>query len=259
MTRKATGIAAVSAVALLTLGVTGCGGGGSSSSPAPTPANSLGLNGTYGGVAEDIEYTMGTISATVEDRSITRFIIDGVDQKQTSSITQLQSDIFEYLTSDGINGGFLTDPSKSYGVIVNEQWEFGVVQKGASAPYGNATILDLDGSWTGFLVTPFDEGVDARYPVTAICTSGICVTTATGPAVDIDRGVTLAPDITGTQSTFTFSHRRTLAFDGTFSNTLGGSGVGAAFLSKDKRFAGVYACPTTLVLNECDFGALVKD
>jgi len=220
------------------------------------PIAPLGLDGTWGGIAEDINYDMGTISATVEGRSITRFSIDGVDQNQTSLITPIASDVFSYRTSDEINGGMIVDPSKSYGVIVNEQWEFGVVQKGASAPYGSATVVDLDGSWSGFFVSLFDSEY-FRYPASAECSSGICVTTATGPAVNLQGAI--IDDVTGVQSTATFVHRSTLAFDGEFSNTRGGSGVSTGFLSKDKRFLGAYACQETMFLQECEFGAFVKD
>ena len=220
------------------------------------PIAPLGLDGTWGGIAEDIDYDMGTISATVEERSITRFSIDGVDQNQTSLIAPIESDVFSYRTSDGINGGMIVDPSKLYGVIVNEQWEFGVVQKGATAPYGSATIVDLNGSWSGFFVGLFDDEY-YRFPVTSECNSNICVTTATGPAVN-GQGV-VVEEITGVQSTANFMHRASLAFDFTFANTLGGSGVGAGFLSKDKRFLGVYACPESMILGECEFGALVKN
>lgn len=219
-------------------------------------ADPLGLDGTWGGIAEDIDYDMGTISATVEGRSITRFLIDGIDQRQTSSIAAVQSDVFEYLTSDGIRGGILADPSKSYGIIVNEQWDFGVVQKGASAPYGSATVVDLNGSWSGFFVSLFNDEY-FRYSVTAECNSGTCVTTATGPAVN--RQGVIVEDITGVQSTSSFGHRETLAFDGTFTNTRGGSGVAAGFLSKDKEFLGVYACQDSMELEECEFGAFVKN
>ncbi len=224
--------------------------------PDDVVVDSLGLNGTWGGIAEDINYEMGTISATVEDRTITQFLIDGIDQTQTSSLAPLASDIFEYLTSDGIYGGMLSDPSKSYGVIVNENWEFGVVQKEASTPYGSATIVDLNGSWSGFFVSLFDSAY-FRYPATAECNSGVCVTTATGPAVSLQGAI--VDDVTGVQSTATFVHRSTLAFDGEFSNTRGGSGVNTGFLSKDKRFLGAYACQENLLLQECEFGAFVKD
>jgi hypothetical protein len=239
----------------LSLGVVGCGGGSSSSGGSSEPSNSFGLNGTWGGIAEDVDLDMATISATIEDRSISRFEIDGVVTGETAVITQLEPDVFDYLSNFGVIGGFLTDPGKSYAVVVNEDWDFAVVQKGASAPYGTATIVDLGGSWVGS-VSGFFDNTYYRYPATGECGSGFCIFTATGPVVD-ENGTILA-DLTGTQATWEVSHRASLAFDATISNSLGGGGSGAGFLSKDKRFFGAYGCPPSMVLEECEIAAMVK-
>jgi len=242
-------VATVVLAASMSIILVGCGGGGGSSS------SSLGLNGTWGGIADDINLDMATISAAIDGNSITRFEIDGVSTGQTATITRLQSDVFEYLTNDGVYGGFMTDPSKSYAVVVNELWDFAVVQKGASAPFGSASILDLGGTWAGSVIG-FFEDTTYRYPVTGECNSGICVFTATGPIVD-ENGA-LLEDATGVQSTWDVFHRVSLAFDAVWQNTLGASGFGSGFLSKDKRFLGVYACLPSAIIEDCEFGALVK-
>lgn len=265
MKTKQKTIVAATAVAFLILGLAGCGGGGSNNdadpTPPPPPANSLGLNGTWGGIAAHDEDTdTATISVTAEDRSMTRFVIDGVDQVQTASVTELQPDVFKYLTSTDVNGAILVDSGKSYGFLGNEVGEFGVVQKGASAPYGDATILDLDGTWSGFFVAHVEGFADdeyARAPVTAVCTSGLCAITFIGPAITRNGDIVDA-EVEGVISDAIFERRTSLVLDGTYTNTRGASGLTTAILSKDKRFVGIIACQTS-AFSECEFGALVKD
>lgn len=229
---------------------------GSSSSDSNGSSNVLGLDGTWGGILEDIDYNLSTTSVTIKDQSATEFRIDGNTTGQTASINALQPDIFEYYSNDDIFGGFVTDPSKTYAVAVNELWDFAVIQKGASAPYGSASVVDLNGAWKGTAVGFFNEIV-YRYPVEGECGSGICVWTATGPARTLD-GATFV-DVTGTQSTWNLSHRSTLVFGTTWSNSIGSSGFGGAALSKDKKFLGGYGCPQSSgFVEECEYAALTR-
>lgn len=252
-------VSGVLLIAAMPLFLAACGGSSSSSNGTDDEAGSdngaLGLDGTWGGIADDINLDMATISATIDGNSITRFEIDGVPA-QPATITKLQSDVFEYLTNDGIYGGFMADPSKSYAVVVNELGDFAVVQKGASEPFGSASILDLEGAWTGSVIG-FFGGTTYRYPTTGECNSGICVFTATGPAVDENGSV--IEQVTGLQATWNLFHRASLAFDADVQNDRGFSGVGAGFLSKDKEFFGGYACPPSGTIDDCEFGALVKE
>lgn len=225
----------------------GSGGGGSS--------DSYGLNGNWGGIGEDIDLNLSSLSVTVEDRAMTSFSINGVNTGQTATITSLDSDVFEYLTNTGVYGGVLRDPSNSYGIFVNEIWDFGVLQKGASAPFGSATIGDLDGTWSGTTIGFFGDSY-YRYPAHGECASGVCVFTATGPAVGSAGNI--LEDVTGVQSTWNVVHRTGLVYDFQFQNTRGAQGFGAVIFSADKRFAGGYGCPPSGILEQCEFAAMVK-
>lgn len=234
--------------------ILGCGGGGSGGGGSDGPANSLGLNGVWGGVAEDDEFDVGTIVATIEDRSIVKLIVDGIETGETAQLTRSASDVFEYSTSSDVIGGFLTDSGSRYAVFVNELWDFGVLQRGASAPFGVASLADLDGEWSGSVIGFFGEEY-YRYNSSGFCTTGSCIFTVTSPVVDSEGNELF--DVTGLQSLVGVGLRSALAFDLQWVNEVD-SGVGAAVLSKDKKFLGAYLCPPNYLLEDCEFAAMTK-
>lgn len=230
--------------------IAGCGGGGGSGGSS----NSLGLNGTWGGVAEDIDFNLAAVSATIENRSVVQFVVDGVNFGETARITRLDSDVFEYLSNFDVYGGFLTDPGKSYAVFVNEDWDFGVLQRNASAPFGTATIADLDGTWSGSAIGFFADSY-FRYSASGSCSAGDCLFTITSPVRDSDGNVLF--DLTGQQTVLSAQHWESLVFDVDWANP-NGSGFGSFFMSKDRNFVGAYLCPPGGWLEECEFAAMIR-
>ncbi|MCG5494416.1 hypothetical protein [Ectothiorhodospira variabilis] len=236
---------------LLAGALLGCNGGGSSGGGSERSDNSLGLDGAWGGIAEDVEYNIYEISATIQGRDIVRFAVDGTaDPDQTGTIIPLDNDVFEYKNLLGVEGYIVTDPSQDYALVLNELWDFGVVQKGASAPYGQANITDLNGQWRGRAIGTYGDGY-FRYPLEVSCNSGTCVSTVTGAVVDQDGNFVM--DITGQQSTLNVQHITRLYFD---FFVLGETEEGVIILSKDKQFLGAYSCPPPFQMDECDFVAL---
>lgn len=245
-----------SVIATTVLIIAGCGGGGGgeSSGGGGAPSNTLGLNGTWGGVAEDIGFDLATVSATIEDRSVVQFLVDDRNFGETALITRLDSDVFEYISNFDLYGGFLTDLSNSYAVFVNEDWDFGVLQRNASAPFGTATIADLDGTWRGSVIGFFADSY-FRYTASGSCSAGDCLFTITSPLRDSDGNV--LGDLTGQQTTLSAEHWDSLAFDVSWANS-NGSGLGSLFMSKDRNFVGAYLCPRGGWLEDCEFAAMVR-
>ena len=237
-------------ISIAVLMVGGCGGGDENGEPS----NSLGLNGTWGGVAEDIDFNLVTVSTTIEDRSVVEFLVDGRNFGETATITRLDGDVFESLSNFGVYGGFLTDPSKSYAVFVNELWDFGVLQRNASSPFGTATIADLDGTWSGSAIGFFADNY-FRYSAVGSCSAGDCLFTVTSPARDSDGNVFF--DLTGQQTVLSAQHWESLIFDVDWANP-NASGFGSFFLSKDRNFIGAYLCPPGGWLEQCEFAAMVR-
>jgi hypothetical protein len=238
-------------IAIVALMVAGCGGddgGGEGSS------DSFGLNGTWSGVAEDANFNLFNASATVEDRNAVQLLVDGVNFGETATITRLDSDVFEYVSSFNIYGGLLTDPSKSYAVYVNEFWDFGVLQRNSSAPFGTARITDLNGIWSGSAIGFFADSY-FRYTASGSCSGGDCLFTITGPFRDSAGNV--IGDLTGQQTTLSAQHWDSLVFNVDWSNP-DGSGFGSLFMSKDRNFVGAYLCPPGGILEDCEFAAMVR-
>jgi hypothetical protein len=234
------------------LSVSACGGGGGGGGSS----NPLGLNGTYGGILEDIDFDLMGITVSVEGSTMTHLAIDGVGTGQTAAITRLEDDVFEYLTNTGVIGGVLTDPTKTYGVFVNELWDFGVIERDASAPFGAADPNDINGSWSGSVIGFFANDY-YRYPAQGVCVSGQCTFTVTGPVRD--RNGVILVDATGEQSQLEMVHRTSLVFDHTFQADSGVEGFGAAILSPDRNFVGIYACPPPGYIEDCEFGAFTRE
>lgn len=246
-------------IAIVSLIVSGCGGGdggggGGGGGGGEGSSDSFGLNGTWSGVAEDIDLNLFNASATIEDRSAVQLLVDGVDFGETATITRLDSDVFEYVSSLDIYGGLLTDPSNSYAVYVNDLWDFGVLQRNASAPFGTADVFDLDGTWSGSAIGFFGDEY-FRYTASGECVAGFCVFTVTSPVRDRDGNILV--DLTGWQTVVSAQHAESLVFGIEWTNP-DAAGFGSFIMSKDQDFVGAYLCLPGGWLEDCEFAALVR-
>lgn len=120
------------ALGLALIGVAACGGGGGSSS-----SGSSALAGTWVGseMLADSGLAMVELRIVVNSKNkITSILIDKVDQGGGGSITPHPSEkgIYDVLLDDGTEGGFFLDATGKYAVFVDEEHNFGVLQKGAS-------------------------------------------------------------------------------------------------------------------------------
>ena len=149
-----------------------CGGGGDGGPPPPTAPD---MTGTWFGTVEDPNSAMHTTSVTISGTSITEIRVDGlVVPGRTGTIAQRSAQVFAFTLNDGTKGGFFLDPSLAHAAFVDDEFNFGVVQKGATVvpTYANA---DINGSWSGIVVTTTDFNTFNTAPWGATCTHPTCV------------------------------------------------------------------------------------
>ena len=123
------------ALALTFIGVAACGGGGGGGGSSSPPGSSA-LAGTWVGsemLADGLAMVELRIVVNSKNK-ITSILIDKVDQGGGGSITPHPSEkgIYDVLLDDGTEGGFFLDATGKYAVFVDEEHNFGVLEKGAS-------------------------------------------------------------------------------------------------------------------------------
>lgn len=199
------------------------------------------LTGTWFGTLEDGTGDMHVVQVTVSGASITSIVVDGITQSNTGTIAKENGQVFSYLLTDGTIGGFFVDPSSTYLAFVNDWFEFGVLQKGATA-LPSYVLNDIDGSWSGItIVTDFDTFT--QHTSTATCTTLTCSASASS-------GISSTASFIGP---FDAVHGRWI---GTYTNSASSSGPVNGFLSADKQFAGTWACDAAgFFPGDCSFSA----
>ena len=221
---------------ILTLSACGGGGGGGSDDDDVIP----GLDGSWGGNLEDSIGTMHNFTITISGDTVTKVLVDGVDDGITGSIVQASANVFEVRLSDASKAGFIVDDARQHMTILDEDFNIGVLQKNAGGlpPFEQA---DIAGSGSGIVVTT-DFVTFQEF-------SGSVTCDAAGTCTGTDGNV---GDFTATL-TYTDLGRWT----GT-SNYAGGSSTVSVFLSADKQFAGSWACNFAIggFPDDCSFSAL---
>lgn len=234
-------------VVAVALGLSGCGGGGGgSSAPPPPPPPDVSLDdlaGTWFGTLEDSVRVLHTLAVTFGSPSITAVIIDGVDQGLTGTVTKEGGQVFAFVLSDGTKGGFLVDANAAHAVFVDDIFEFGVVEKGATS-FPTYLINDVDASWSGLDIETDDFVTFGQFTTALTCASLACTFTGSN-------------GVTGNVSLTTAFDSAFGRWIGTFTNSVGNAGEARAFLSADKTFAGAWVCDNVGVFPaDCDFLAL---
>jgi hypothetical protein len=227
----------------------GGGGGGSSSAQQAGP-----LAGAWFGAAEDETGQLHAVRMTIADSRVTAFEVDGADIGGSGPLSQDDAQV--YSASLNFPQGQLqvilfSDPAGAHLVYLDNFFRFGVLQKSATTLPAYASI-DINSTWRGISVfTDF-----ARFDwdsSSAICIVGVCSVT------EVDDRMT--ESFTG-------------GFDSVFGRWLGTSviklptgpdvnKVSRAFVSPDKKFAGVWRClvgvdGTVLFPGKCTYSAWVK-
>lgn len=187
------------------------------------------LAGTWYGVLEDPSGVLHTISVTLDGSgNLTQHVVDGSSTGLTSTITKESDQIFSFLDSDGTEGGFFVDGGAKHAGFVDEDFYFGVLEKGASSlpTYANTDII---GSWSGYGIA-----LDSYFDIVETWTSsGTVANDFSFSGSDSDGGT-----FSGSFSTYFSSYG---AYYGDFSNSEGASGSMRVFLSPDKSFVASWA------------------
>lgn len=221
--------------ALLLLSACGGGGGGDNNPtpPAGTDPAVAALAGTWFGVLEDPNFVLHRISVVVNSAGkVTEERIDDVVQTGlTADISEVSGQIFSFVFSDGTEGGFIVDASGIHAGFLDDGFNFGVLQKGATSlpVYANANLV---GSWSGYGVT-----VDNAFNIAAPFNSSATVNTGgTFTGSDTSGGA-----FSGALGDVDPEFGR---FFGDVSNDSDPTNVGfvGVFLSVDMLFVASYAC-----------------
>jgi len=229
-------------LALLALFSCGGGSGGGGSSGV--------LEGTWFGAGVD---GGGVVMTVVIDDSnkITDILIDGQSENVTGTIQWVQSRIFEFVLSDGTEGGLVVDDALAHAILLDEFERMAVLEKGAVGlpAYVESDMFDAQyAGLTAFLDASLnlDEVVDTQLTVNADGSFNGSDSGGNSFINQVNGELRLLDQVYG-------------LWGGTYdSNGPAGAseGIGYLFLTPDKEFVGALVCDqaVTTVL-ECGFGA----
>jgi hypothetical protein len=245
------------AVGFLAAFLAGCGGGGGSGDAAG--ASDAGvqagpLAGAWLGAAEDETGQLHSVRLTIASSRVTSFEVDGADIGGSGPLSQ--DDAHVYSAALTFPQGQLqlilfSDPAGTHFVYLDNFFRFGVLQKNATTLPAYASI-DINGTWSG--ISAFTDFAQYQWdPSSATCIVGVCSVT--------EKDDRMTESFTG-------------GFDSVFGRWLGTSviklptgpdvdKVSRAFVSPDKKFAGVWRClvgadGSVLFPNKCTYSAWRK-
>ena len=193
------------------------------------------LAGTWYGVQEDPFGALDTISVTIDGSgNITQILIGGSDSGVTATVTKLpdHDQVFSYLDSEGTEGGFFVDASARHAAFVDEDFYFVVVEKGASSLPSYA-FTDIVEGWSGY-----GFALDSNLDISEKWTSSATVASD----YTFSGSNSIGENFNGSFTTYDSTYG---GYYGEFSNSQGGSGPVACYLSPDKSFAASWAMDTS--------------
>ncbi|NGX16072.1 hypothetical protein [Wenzhouxiangella sp. XN24] len=204
----------------------------------------LGFDGHWFGAMEDDTGALFTLEWQVCGDRITREAVNGFASSVSGQIWPTGTGTWEGRLSDGTWLRLLSDPARRHLLVVNDLFEFAVLERGATGLPG-WFLSDLDGQWRGL------EAYDDWRPAfvqgsAALCGGGRCDTVA-----DDGFAATLYFDVLDAA----FGMYR-----GDFVDSAGNAGLAGALMSPDLLFLGTYTCPDGFNGPwDCTFGALSFD
>lgn len=246
------------AVGFLAAALVGCGGGGGAGDAAGGVAGPQGqsgpLAGTWFGAAEDETGQLHSVRMTVADSRVTAFAVDGADIGGSGPLSQDDAQVYSAsltFPQGQLQVILFADPAGTHFVYLDNFFRFGVLQKNATTLPAYASI-DINGTWKG--ISAFTDFAQYDWDSSsAICIVGTCSVT--------EKDDRMTESFTG-------------GFDSVFGRWLGTSviklptgpdvnKVSRAFVSTDKKFAGVWRClvgadGSMLFPSKCTYSAWVK-
>ncbi len=182
----------------------------------------LGLDGTWFGAMEDDQGTLFTLEWRICGDRISGQSLSGIDYGIGGHLVRDAPGVYVAYLDDGSEARLLTAPGRDHGLMVNEFFDFSVLERGARF-LPRQRYSDLDGSWNGrhARLLPSVTLVQSAW---AWCGSGLCSQTrADGVSVlmDFDEFV---PDYGLYRGDYEY-------------------GIAGALLSPDREVMATYTCP----------------
>ena len=213
------------------------------------PGPDLGLDGSWFGAMEDGGGDLFTLEWHICGDSITGEFVSGFSSGLSGRLWPDGPGAWQGRFSDGTEFHLLTDPGRRHAMMVNDYFEFAVLEREAVGLPGYF-FSDLDGAWSGRHARLGWSSTEL-WDAWLLCADGVCD----------------SEDSSGTFATLWFDE---LGFDeladdyglyrGEFVDSQDASGIAGALMSSDLLFLGTYTCPSGYRGPEdCSFGALNFD
>jgi hypothetical protein len=235
----------IGTVLLALLALAGCGSETTTVVVEPRCAGpDLGLDGLWFGAMEDDSGTLFTLEWEVCGDRIAREVISGLGSSVTGRLWQTGPGAWRGVLSDGTELWMLTSRSRRHLMMVNDFFEFAVLEREALDLPG-WLFSDLDGHWSGRHART-GWSAFAVQPAWALCGARRCDTTEAG----------------GISATLWFDvlNGGFGMYRGEYADSWGDEGIAGALMSPDLLFLGTYTCPFDyLGPEDCTFGALNFD
>jgi len=186
----------------------------------------LGLDGTWFGALEDDQGSLFTLEWQVCGDRITRQRLSGQDFGVTGRLVHDGAGVYVVYLSDGSRSRLLTAPGLNHGLMVNDFFDFALIQRGAPIR-PRYRFSDLDGSWTGrqARLLPASTQLQSAW---AWCGSGFCsLSQADGGMAQVE---------------FLEFNRDFGLYLGDYTDSWSNQGIAGALLSPDRQVLGTYTC-----------------
>jgi hypothetical protein len=204
----------------------------------------LGLDGAWYGAMEDDSGALFTLEWEICGERIVRESVGGFASGVSGRLWPAGPGTWHGTLSDGTQLRVLADGARRHLVMVNDVFEFAVLERGAAGLPGYL-FSDLDGHWSGRHAW-LDWAPDVVDSAWMLCGTGRCD----------------AAEANGVSTTYWFDvlDADFGMYRGEFADSLGQAGIAGALMSPDLLFLGTYACPADFRgPDDCTFGALHFD
>lgn len=233
----------VLAIALFPLLFSACGGGGGGGSDGSDGSDGslASLEGTWSGTLEESGGVVHTVAVILDNAGhMVQGLVGGTDNGLTAQVRHERGTIYAFTFSNGTKANFIVDSTFTHASFLVEDFNVGVVQKGATA-MPSFSDMDLGATWSGQTVI-----LDADFNVIEVFNSSATVASD----LSFSGSDSLGGTFDGTLGSIGFRGRAI----GTFHNSDGDSGDVHVFLTADKSFAGSWACSSPFPAG-CSFTA----
>ncbi len=205
-----------------------CGGSGSDAPPPPPPPVTV-LQGSWLGVAEDLQGQSDTVRVDIDGSGrVTDVVVSGASAGLTGVMQLVRGNAYRMVMSDGTKVCFFADPSLTYATFVDDGDTIGILQRGAVAlpTYANSDLRNA--TWAG---QSFFIDINYEYD-SQLASMAVVAPDGSFTATEGTQNFVSAP---GAEMTLT--DPATGRFVGGF-DVMPGVGLVQLYVSADKQFVG---------------------